>query len=401
MSVRNRLLYVYATQLSRPRANTIQTLKTIEALSRHFRVLYLATWASRSRMDRLRNSVGVRGEILYTRLPMPFAEAYGAVTQLLRFAYVTMAAGYALVTMNRRIFTRDIALPLVISFLPAFLRHRLDITLEMHKVYSLVSESVSSQQERRAVNTANRIVATGAYIAEDLERLYEVNHEQVAVVPNGVDISEIRSIRPATDATLQRFGVHRSSFVVYVGSLADWKGAHTLVEAALYCSKSQFRILILGGSNSDQARFRSLVASLGVDERVVIGGAVDWRTAISVTKSAAIAVVPNTKSIEGERYTCPVKLLEFLACGLPIVAADLPSLRAVLTETRNCSFFTPGQPRSLSESLLRLIHEEKARKRMAAENDELALRFDWSIRAEQISRFMSATPQSVYFSALP
>lgn len=394
------LLYIYATQLSQPRANTVQTLKTIEGLSRHFRVRYLATWARRRRADRLLRSVGVRVDVPWIRLPIPFGEGYGPVTQLLRFGYATMAAGFALLTVNRRVFTRDIALPLVVSVLPPRLRHRLDITLEMHKVYSLVSDSVSSWQERRAVKTANRIVATGAYVAEDLNRLYGLRPDQVAVVPNGVDVPEIRSIHPATDATLHRFGVQNGPFAVYVGSLADWKGAHTLVEAASHFTGTPLRILILGGNVKDQVRFRALVKSLDVDHRVVIGGAAEWRTAISLAKRAAVATVPNTKSVEGDRYTCPVKLLEYLACGLPIVAADLPSLRSVLTEPRNCSFFAPGEPHSLANSLQQLMRDGDARKRMAAENSDLAPSYDWSVRAQKISRFLSDAPQSKPASAL-
>jgi glycosyltransferase involved in cell wall biosynthesis len=54
-------------------------------------------------------------------------------------------------------------------------------------------------------------------------------------------------------------------------------------------------------------------------------------------------------------YTSPLKLFEYMAAGVPIVASALPSLREVLRHDRNALLVEPGNPVSLAQGLQKVL----------------------------------------------
>lgn len=387
--MRNELLYIYATQLSEPQANTLQALRTIEALSTRIPVVFLSPYTGANSFNRLCRSLSVRASIDRSRLPLLFPRRGSYFPTVMRFVYGFLGIAYALLLGYRDIYTRDISLPLLVSYLPPFLSRRLRINLEMHKVYHLVSSYVSRASEKRAVGTAERIIVTGPYIAEDLNKTIGIEGKSVAFVPNGVDAQGIRRIPAANDAQCNSIGVGPKPFVIYVGSLQNWKGVDVLIEAVGSLRHCGLDFLVVGGSGASLSRLQRTCRVKGIDDQVKCPGAMSWSRALSYAKRASIAVLPNIQSVEGCRYTCPIKMLEYLACGLPIVAADLPSIRTVLSDPDNCHFFPPNESIAFAEMILKLSVDPQTRRNMHNSNLQLAKRYDWSERAQRIAEFIN------------
>jgi glycosyltransferase involved in cell wall biosynthesis len=64
--------------------------------------------------------------------------------------------------------------------------------------------------------------------------------------------------------------------------------------------------------------------------------------------AADMLVLPNIPSTkESEKYTSPIKMFEYMASGVPIIASDMPSLREVLND-HNATLIPPGRCRSFA-----------------------------------------------------
>ena len=72
-----------------------------------------------------------------------------------------------------------------------------------------------------------------------------------------------------------------------------------------------------------------------------------------------------------------IVLIEAMACGLPIVASDIPGYRAVVEDGVQGVLVPPGDARALAEALRELIRDEKRRRLMSEAALQRAVRYSW------------------------
>ena len=108
----------------------------------------------------------------------------------------------------------------------------------------------------------------------------------------------------------------------------------------------------------DQVRARA--AELGVAGRVHLVGAVAPAEVSSALADGDVAVVHVRPVCLSYRYALPNKLFESIRAGLPIAAADLPDMRAVVEELGVGEVFSGEEPADLAAALLRILEDPAA-----------------------------------------
>jgi glycosyltransferase involved in cell wall biosynthesis len=178
--------------------------------------------------------------------------------------------------------------------------------------------------------------------------------------------------------------------IVYAGQLYPWKGVDVLLAAVARLPGQH--LTIMGGRSPDArddpdlASCRAIAARLGLGSRVAFGGFVPYGEVRSRLAGAGAAVLPLPDRLMSRYFTSPLKLFDYMAAGVPIVASDLPAVREVLTDGEDALLVPPGDPGVLAGALERLLtdHElgERLRQRAFAE----VSRYTWDRRAERIIR---------------
>ena len=100
-------------------------------------------------------------------------------------------------------------------------------------------------------------------------------------------------------------------------------------------------------------------------------------------RAADVLVLPNSAKKEvSKTYTSPMKLFEYMASSVPIVASDLQSLREVLDDS-TCYFFISDNSESLATVITKALKDLQAPAK-AARPHEKVQRYTWGNRAESI-----------------
>ncbi|MGO1311252.1 MAG: glycosyltransferase, partial [Brevibacterium aurantiacum] len=87
----------------------------------------------------------------------------------------------------------------------------------------------------------------------------------------------------------------------------------------------------------------------------------------------------------GENYFSPLKIYEYLAAGLPIVASAVGSIPAVLEGTDAATLVPADDTGALSAALQNLIDDAEVRHRMgAAARSEALAHHSWTSRCQEI-----------------
>ena len=84
------------------------------------------------------------------------------------------------------------------------------------------------------------------------------------------------------------------------------------------------------------------------------------RTTASPTSwQASVALLPLPDEPVARLFTSPLKLFDYMAAGVPIVASDLPALREVLRHEQNALLATPGDPDSFAAAVQRILADPR------------------------------------------
>lgn len=230
--------------------------------------------------------------------------------------------------------------------------------------------------EGEALRRSQGVVAITRALLDDIQQALPFD-APAWVIPDGA-ATELFSV-PSEERKTEPW-----SFL-YVGSLRPWKGLATTLDALSFAPRA--RLDIVGGDldGTDARALRHLVRAHGLEARVRLHGSVPQPALrpFLARASAGILSLDGRFSIAA-RYTSPLKLFEYLAAGLPVLATRLPSLSEVIVDGENGLLFEPGDARALGLAMRRLGEDPTLRERLARGALEAAPRFTWERRAESI-----------------
>ncbi len=203
----------------------------------------------------------------------------------------------------------------------------------------------------------------------------------VIVVPNGVDVELFRD-RPDRTCARAELGLPaRARLLCFTGSLRPWHGLDTAIEALATLPDDVH--LVVAGDGPVRAELERRAEDLGVAARVHWLGQVTHRDIPRVLAACDVALAPYP-ALPGFAFS-PLKLYEYLAAGIPIVASSIGQVQHALDGGRWGRLAAPGDPRALATGVaavlqhppLALVRAERARAHALAEHG-------WRSRASQI-----------------
>jgi glycosyltransferase involved in cell wall biosynthesis len=155
---------------------------------------------------------------------------------------------------------------------------------------------------------ANRVICQSRAMADDLTRTLKLDGERITVLPNPVDLEQIRAAMQAPSARMG-LGPH----LLAVGRLSHEKGFDLLLNAlAIIRKRHPGADLIIAGEGRDESALKALCRTLFLESAVSFVGYV----------VPVYAFFPGaTLFVHSSRYEgMPNSLLEAAAAGLPLVA---------------------------------------------------------------------------------
>lgn len=223
---------------------------------------------------------------------------------------------------------------------------------------------------------ANRLVAVSKGIAEDLAKWSPGGMHNVVVLPNPVNVEEVRHLSESPLSDWAR-PIFTRRTLIGMGWLHRRKGFDLLLQSfATVVQRGHDVNLLLLGEGEERAALEAQVAELGLHDRVFMPG---YQPNPYPLLSRADAFVLSSRH-EG----LPTVILEAMSLGVPVVASDCPFGPAEILDGGRCGLLVPSEdPHSMADGLSSLLSSEDLRLRLRQRGLVRAMQYDTSTVTEK------------------
>lgn len=241
----------------------------------------------------------------------------------------------------------------------------------------LLAPLVEAIVESIGIRQADGVITVSPSIAHWLRTTY--NLDQMPTLVRNVPLADGPPDR-ATGVLRERAGLSATDKVIaYGGRITTARGIEETIAALPHLSADVHFVLLGYGEAAALAEVEELAAEHGVSERVHLVGAVAPDEVAHALADGDVAVVHVRPICLSYRYALPNKLFESIRAGLPIAAADLPDMRAVVEQLEVGEVFQGSSTEDLAHAL-REILEAPERYRRAARAAAPTLTWEQEIR---------------------
>lgn len=226
--------------------------------------------------------------------------------------------------------------------------------------------------EARCWTEADWILTPSQSLKENLVRL-GAPEARIEVLPNGADLTGLTAAVTHPHQT--------GPYILYFGALQPWQGVEGLVKAfALLQDLPELRLVLCVSSPSQRIQaLKNLAENKGISDRI------HWEQELSTEalapwiQHARLSVAPLTACARNLEQGCaPLKILESMQAGVPVVASDLPPVRELIRHGENGWLVRPDRPLELARAIRVLLeYPEKRQTLGAAARAHIRAHFGW------------------------
>jgi len=229
------------------------------------------------------------------------------------------------------------------------------------------------EQEIATLHLSDAILCP-SHVTRDYIASLGLSRKLVTVIPNGVSPSDFSSSPlPIREG--------RIPVLLYIGTLADWQGLDIVIKALpQILEKHPIQLKIVGRGRSRQRKLLAKqIRKLGLEEHVSLQPAVPHHEIPALIASADICIAPlglNDRNVT--QGACPIKVLEYMAAGRPLLASNMPIVRELVREDIDGLLFSPNDADDLARQALMLLNDLGLSQRLAESASARALtKFTW------------------------
>jgi len=400
-----KIAVIAPTYLPSSRANTIQVMKMTQALMEIGHTVRLAVPSTQTdgisqRWDKLAHHYGLQHEFdIQWLLSSPTWRGYDFGWRAMRWARMWEAQYVYTRHPQTAAFCSLAAIPTILevhdlphgwmadNLFQAFLKGKGARRL------ALITYTLAGDLAVRFPAISSQVPVQPQYVVSKNPLKYPAGF--VLIAPDGVDLVRYAGLPDPQKARIAL--AHMTDFpwanlqqerftVGYTGHLYPGRGTDLILDMAQRLPEIAF--LIAGG---DPARVETLrqAADKRALKNMYITGFIPNADLPLVQAACDVLLMPYQERVEASsggdisRYLSPMKAFEYLACGRPIVASNLPVFREIFND-QNCLLVTHANVEEWIDALLKLQHDPDLRRQYAEQARRDVQQYEWKARAKRI-----------------
>jgi len=243
--------------------------------------------------------------------------------------------------------------------IPGVLEVNSPLINEQKTYRKLHDESAAKHIRGRCFRYASSLIAVSEQVAEQVRKNYFAQFK-TTTIPNGVNGEKFQSVSNG-----RSYGVADKTVVGFVGTLKPWHGVSNLLDAFAFVRSSNPNVeLRIVGEGPQREHLQNQISGYSRDVQQAIGwlGAVPNANIPKVLSTFDVAVAPYPDL--QDFYFSPLKIMEYMAAGLPVVASRIGQIPTLIDHGVSGLLVSPGCTKETASAIQQLCDDHRMRNQL-------------------------------------
>jgi len=205
-----------------------------------------------------------------------------------------------------------------------------------------------------------------------------------SVIAEGTDFKKISTLKK--ENIKERFSIN-GKVIGYLGTISKARESEKIIESFDHIRKKTDNVsLIMIGpiAPKEEDHFCSIIKEKSLEKKVFFTGFIPIHdNAVRYLKSCDVAVSYHEKDLPIYNVAVPIKILEYLALGLPIVVPKHKMYTNVLTHGKD-AYITGKNPKSFAKGIMKVLTNEDLARKLSQNARKTAEKYDFEKIAEKV-----------------
>ncbi len=211
------------------------------------------------------------------------------------------------------------------------------------------------------------------FLSKNLTQIYKIKKKNYIVLDDAADLRNFKNI---TSKKLKKT-------CVYIGSFFEGKGIEQIFRLAKLNKKIFFHVY---GE-------KKYLRNFNTEKNVRIFDYVNYSKIPKVLSRYEVALMPYQSKVKGrssiwlEKYMSPLKMFDYLASKMIIIASDLDVYKHILKNNFNCKLVEVNNDKKWSRTLNIVFENKKINNSLKKKAYKTAQKYTWDKRCQKIIHF--------------
>jgi glycosyltransferase involved in cell wall biosynthesis len=217
---------------------------------------------------------------------------------------------------------------------------------------------------------------------------YNLRNIKIGIWSSGVSVNDFKNV----DLINQNFGEKKFT-LIYHGDYSPTRGIENLINAISQIDpllKNKIKLMIIGMPQSKIKDLSKLAENIGVKDQIDLLPKIEYKKIAQYINIADVGVIPLPPENRWWQVSAPLKTLEYLAAGKPIIATNIPFHVNIFKKGNYGILLESGSPEIIAKGITDLYKNKNDLKKIGEEGRKIVEKFySWDVMAREVENFLN------------
>jgi len=256
---------------------------------------------------------------------------------------------------------------------------------EAHQIFSnnleargdIANSRKMRKLEEYVFNNTDYLISITSTLKDEILRQFSPSSNLDLILPVGFNADFLQTTNNKKDID-----------IIYVGNFSKWKGLDILIKAVQIIKfkyKINLKVVLIGARKKDLEEYKNICREFNVFDEIDIMERSMHKKILEYLQRSKIGALPVKCLDDGNLFTSPLKLYEYLGVGLKVVAAALPSIKSNISDDL-VYFFEPEDAEDMAKKIIFALNDQSFN---ILKVKNFARNYTWNSRAKKFLRFVN------------